>query len=190
MALLGGLCFALLCFYCYRLLFTMFVDKTEFWLRNFTQRVGVDTEVPSWIKKRNKRDLLEVAMQAFGRALDDQQNRMFSKGAVRPDRFLSDTFPNCLFIKESILSILSVLSSSSESYYPTRLQNILFVDLTSKFELKSIHSWYFWASKQILSTSIGKWKKWYLGEQRVLNPEEFEEQKKSRNLYKVNLSTL
>ena len=41
-----------------------------------------------------KRDLLEVAMQAVGRVLDDQQNRMFSNGAPRPDRFPSDAFPN------------------------------------------------------------------------------------------------
>ena len=41
-----------------------------------------------------KRDLLEVALQAVGRVLDDQQNRMFSNGAVRPDRFPSDAFPN------------------------------------------------------------------------------------------------
>ena len=32
-------------------------------------------------------------MQAFGRVLDDQQNPIFRNGAVRPDRFPSDTFP-------------------------------------------------------------------------------------------------
>ena len=41
-----------------------------------------------------KRDLLEVAMQAVGRVRNDQQNRMFSNGALRPDRFPSDAFPN------------------------------------------------------------------------------------------------
>ena len=41
-----------------------------------------------------KRDLLEVAMQAVGRVLNDQQNRMFSNGALRPDQFPSDAFPN------------------------------------------------------------------------------------------------
>ena len=41
-----------------------------------------------------KRDLLEVAMQAVGRVLNDQQNRMFNNGALRPDRFPSDAFPN------------------------------------------------------------------------------------------------
>ena len=41
-----------------------------------------------------KRDLLEVALQAFGHVLDEQQNRMFNNGAVRPDRFPSDAFPN------------------------------------------------------------------------------------------------
>ena len=41
-----------------------------------------------------KQHLLEVAMQAVGRVLNDQQNRMFSNGALRPDRFPSDAFPN------------------------------------------------------------------------------------------------
>ena len=42
----------------------------------------------------DKQDLLEVALQAFGRVLDDQQNRKFSNGADRPDRFPSEAFPN------------------------------------------------------------------------------------------------
>ena len=41
-----------------------------------------------------KRDLVEAAMQADGRVLNDQQNRMFSNRALRPDRFPSDAFPN------------------------------------------------------------------------------------------------
>ena len=41
-----------------------------------------------------KRDLLEVTLQAIGQVLDDQQNRMLSNGAARPDRFPSDAFPN------------------------------------------------------------------------------------------------
>ena len=41
-----------------------------------------------------ERDLLELALLAFGQVLDDQQNRMFSNGAVRPDRSPSDAFPN------------------------------------------------------------------------------------------------
>ena len=41
-----------------------------------------------------KRDLLELALQSFLRVLDNQQNRMISNGAVRPDRVPSDAFPN------------------------------------------------------------------------------------------------
>ena len=41
-----------------------------------------------------KRDLLEVAMRAVGRVLNDQPDRMFSNVALRPDRFPSDAFPN------------------------------------------------------------------------------------------------
>ena len=33
-------------------------------------------------------------MQVVGQVLNDQQNRMFSTGALRPDRFPSDAFPN------------------------------------------------------------------------------------------------
>ena len=40
-----------------------------------------------------KRDLLAVALQAVGRVMSDQQNRMFSNGALTPDRFPSDAFP-------------------------------------------------------------------------------------------------
>ena len=48
-----------------------------------------------WEMNQNeKRDLLEVAMQAVGQVLNDQQNRMFSNGALRPNRFPSDAFSN------------------------------------------------------------------------------------------------
>ena len=41
-----------------------------------------------------RRDLLEVAMQAVGQVLNDQQNRIFNNGALRPDRFPSNAYPN------------------------------------------------------------------------------------------------
>ena len=46
------------------------------------------------MNRNEKRELLEVAMQAVGQVLNDQQNRMFSNGALTPDRFPSDAFPN------------------------------------------------------------------------------------------------
>ena len=52
-----------------------------------------------------KRDLLEVALQAFGRVLDDPQNRMFSNGAVRPDRFPSEAFPNWVQWKMHFIAV-------------------------------------------------------------------------------------
>ena len=48
-----------------------------------------------WEMNQNeKRDLLEVAMQAVGQVLNDQQNSMLSNGALRPDRLPSDAFSN------------------------------------------------------------------------------------------------
>ena len=52
-----------------------------------------------------KRDLLEVAMQAFGRVLDDQQNLMFRNGAVRPDRFPSDGFQIWVYWKLHFVAV-------------------------------------------------------------------------------------
>ena len=52
-----------------------------------------------------KQDLLEVALQAFGRVLDDQQSRMFGNGAVRPDRFPSDAFPNWVQWKTHFVAV-------------------------------------------------------------------------------------
>ena len=46
------------------------------------------------MNRNEKRDLLEVAMQAVGQVLNHQQKRMFSNGVLRPDRFPSDAFPN------------------------------------------------------------------------------------------------
>ena len=48
--------FVLLCFafYSYRLLFTMFVAKTGFWLRNYTSCVEVDSGVPAWIERKKQ----------------------------------------------------------------------------------------------------------------------------------------
>ena len=46
------------------------------------------------MNRKEKRELLEVAVQAVGQVLNDEQNRMFSNGAFRPDRFPSDAFPN------------------------------------------------------------------------------------------------
>ena len=48
-----------------------------------------------WEMDQNeKRDLLEIALQAVGQVLNEQQNHMINDGAVRPDRFSSDAFPN------------------------------------------------------------------------------------------------
>ena len=46
------------------------------------------------MNRNEKRELLEVAMQVVGQELNDQQNRIFSNGALTPDRFPSDAFPN------------------------------------------------------------------------------------------------
>ena len=46
------------------------------------------------MNRNQKRDLLEVAMQAVGQVLNDQQIRIISNCALRPDRFPSDAFPN------------------------------------------------------------------------------------------------
>ena len=46
------------------------------------------------MNRNEKRELLEVAMQAVGQVLNDQQNSMFSNGTFKPDRFPSDAFPN------------------------------------------------------------------------------------------------
>ena len=46
------------------------------------------------MNQEEKRDLLEVAMQAVGQVLNDQQNRIFHNGALRPDRFPSNAYPN------------------------------------------------------------------------------------------------
>ena len=46
------------------------------------------------MNRKEKRELLEVAMQAVGQVLNDQQNFMFSNGALRPDRVSSYAFPN------------------------------------------------------------------------------------------------
>ena len=48
------------------------------------------------MNRNEKNELLEVAIQAVGQVLNDQQNCMFSNGALRPDRFQSDAFPNCV----------------------------------------------------------------------------------------------
>ena len=46
------------------------------------------------MNRNEERDLLEVAMQVVGHALNNQQNRMFSNGALRLNRFPSDASPN------------------------------------------------------------------------------------------------
>ena len=46
------------------------------------------------MNRNQKRNLLEVAMQAVGQVLNDQQIRIISNCALRPDRFPSDAFPN------------------------------------------------------------------------------------------------
>ena len=52
-----------------------------------------------------KRDLLEVAMQAVGQALNDQQNRIFNNGALRPDRFPSNAYPNWVQWKSHFIAV-------------------------------------------------------------------------------------
>ena len=52
-----------------------------------------------------KRDLLEVAMQAVGQVLHDQQNRIFHNGALRPDRFPSNAYPNWVQWKSHFIAV-------------------------------------------------------------------------------------
>ena len=44
-------------------------------------------------------------MQAFGQVINDQQNRIFNKGSPRPDRFLSNTYPNWVQWKTYFIAV-------------------------------------------------------------------------------------
>ena len=44
-------------------------------------------------------------MQAFGQVINDQQNRIFIKGFLRPDRFPSNTYPNWLQWKTHFIAV-------------------------------------------------------------------------------------
>ena len=60
------------------------------------------------MNQHEKRDLLEVAMQAVGQVLNDQQNRVFGNGAIRPDRFPCDAYPNWVQWKKHFVAVVEV----------------------------------------------------------------------------------
>ena len=55
-----------------------------------------------------KKELLEVAKQALGQVINDQQNRIFNKGSLRPDRVPSNTYLNCVQWKTHSIAVAEV----------------------------------------------------------------------------------
>ena len=55
--------------------------------------------------QEEKRELMEVAMQAFGQVINGQQNRIFNKGALRPDIFPSNAYPKWVQWKSHLVAV-------------------------------------------------------------------------------------
>ena len=84
---------ALLCFaFFYWLRFTTFVSSSGFQL----ECIFVELDIIQGFHFGPRRELLEFAMQAVGRAVNGNQNRIFNYGTIRPDRFPSSSFADWL----------------------------------------------------------------------------------------------
>ena len=57
------------------------------------------------MNQEEKRDLLEVAMQAVGQVLNDPQNGIFNNGAFRLDRFPSNAYPHWVRGKSQFVAV-------------------------------------------------------------------------------------
>ena len=57
------------------------------------------------MNQEEKRELLEVAMRAFGQVINDQQNRIFNNGALRPHSFRSNAYPNWVQWKSHFVAV-------------------------------------------------------------------------------------